>query len=414
LKKPRLSFDTGRKELAARLNENHLLEVDSQIDTERLLSPPRSLLVGATPKSNRTKLKIVILGSAVMGSDSCDSANVYRGLTRELSARGHHVLLLERESTGGAGGGDLPKPVGGRVEGYSSLQVLKDRFTAEVREADFVIVGSNLGEGVALGEWVTHTAQGAAAFYDLDLPATMTGLAHGRVQGISDALIRRYDLYLSTTGGVLLDYFEKHHKAPMVRPLYASVDAMLFFPERQEVKWDLGYLGCYDANRQPALERLLVEPARRWEEGRFVVAGSQYPRSMRWPKNIKRLASMPAARQRAFYNSQRFALNLTAPGALAAGFSPAAQLFEAAACGVPIITEFWSGLATFFKPDEEILISHSPDETLVYLEEISELDRRRVAYRARERVLAKHTTRHRAAELECYAFEVLKRAKAAA
>ena len=61
-----------------------------------------------------------------------------------------------------------------------------------------------------------------------------------------------------------------------------------------------------------------------------------------------------------------------------------------------------------FTPDEEILVSHSADETMIYLEEISELDRRRLGYRARERVLARHTTRHRAAELESYALEVLK------
>ena len=68
----------------------------------------------------------------------------------------------------------------------------------------------------------------------------------------------------------------------------------------------------------------------------------------------------------------------------------------------PSSAKFWPGLDTFFKPDDEILISHSSDETLIYLREISELDRRRVAYRARERVLAEHTTRHRASELENY------------
>jgi spore maturation protein CgeB len=129
---------------------------------------------------------------------------------------------------------------------------------------------------------------------------------------------------------------------------------------------------------------------------------------MLWPKNVKRIPLVPPARRRAFYNSQRFTLNITPPGAIAIGYSPSARLFEAAACGTPIITEFWPGLDTIFTPDEEILVSHSADETMIYLEEISELERRRLGYRARERVLARHTTRHRAAELETYALEVLK------
>ena len=98
--------------------------------------------------------------------------------------------------------------------------------------------------------------------------------------------------------------------------------------------------------------------------------------------------------------------------ALGVGFSPNVRLFEAIACGTPVISEFWPGLDTFFKPDDEILISHSPDETLIYLEEISELDRRRLGYRARERVLARHTSRHRATELEGYVLELLRRSAA--
>jgi spore maturation protein CgeB len=265
-----------------------------------------------------------------------------------------------------------------------------------------------MSEAIEIGEWVTHNAQGATAFYDLDSVGTLSKLNQGKAGYISAALIPRYHIYLSFTGGPLLDQFEMEFGAPMARPLYSAVDAKLFFPEQLELKWDLGYLGAYSGERQPALDRLFLEPARRWSEGRFVVAGSQYPRSVRWPKNVKRAPLVPPARRRAFYNSQRFALSITPSSSISVGFSPSARLFEAAACGTPVITEFGPGLDTFFTPDEEILISHSPDETMIYLEEISELERRRLGYRARERVLAKHTTRHRAAELESYALEVLK------
>jgi spore maturation protein CgeB len=372
-----------------------------------LLSPPRYQFGKQFSQSARPKLKIVILGPS-LDTPGNDDAGIYRGLLRELTQRGHDVLFLERGTGTVTSPHRSPKPGHGRTEFFSDVKELKDRFAATVRDADFTMVGSPVDDGAAIGEWITHTAQGATAFYDTDLPATMKDLLRGAADSISAELIRRFSLYLSSTGGPLLDYVEKHYGLPMARPLYRSVDATLYFPEPRELEWDLGYAGGYSEERQILLHRLLLEPAQRWNEGHFVVAGPGYPRSIRWPKNVKRIPQFPAGKRRAFYNSLRFALNVTPPGEIAIGFSPDARLFEAAACGTPVISDFWPGLHMFFKPDEEILISHSSDETLVYLEEIPELDRRRMGYRARERVLAGHTTRHRAAELENYALEILK------
>jgi spore maturation protein CgeB len=389
-------------------NESATLELNAPLDAESLLSPPRSLLGNRLSQPNRRPLKIVILGPSITSSPGGGPVAPYRGLLRELSARGHDVLFLERGLEGNGPNRDLPKPASGRTERYSGLKELKGRFAGVIREADFVMVGSHINAGIETGEWVTRIAEGATAFYDVDAAQTMANLSNGHVDYISPTLIARYQIYLSSAGGPLLDYIEKRYGAPMARPFYCSVDARLHFPEQHEIEWDLGYAGDHRQDCQPTFNRLFIEPARQWDDGCFVVAGAQYPRSLQWPKNVKRVPRLSPGKRRAFYNSQRFSLNLTPPGAIAAGFSPNARLFEAAACGTPVISEFWPGLDTFFKPDDEILISHSRDETLIYLEEISELDRRRIAYRARERVLAGHTTRHRAVELENYALEVLK------
>lgn len=385
----------------------HAIE-NAGIDAASLLSPPHSLLGHKPADGNRPKLKIVILGLSITPSHENHHSTIYRGLVRELTARGHDVLFLERETEWHAKNRDLQQAPHGRTEFYSGVKELKQRFSSAIREADLIIVGSSVHEGMAIGEWVTRAARGATAFYDIDTQATMAGLIRGGVDYISPALIPRYQIYLSCSGGPLLRYIEKHYGSPMARPLYCSVDTTLYFPEEEALNWDLGYLGAYSDDRQRTLDRLLLEAARRWGEGSFVVAGSHYPRSVHWPRNVRHLTRLPVGSRREFYNSQRFALNVTRAGMVASGFSPAMRLFEAAACGTPIISDFWQGIGSFFKADEEILISHSADETLIYLEEISELDRRRMGYRARERVLAKHSTRHRAVELEGYAFEVLK------
>ena len=352
---------------------------------------------------------MVILGPSLTRSVGNGASATYRGLVRELRARGHDVLFLERGREKPGAPPDVHKSESGRVEEYSSFKELKVHHAAAIREADFVLVGSHIPEALEIGDWVTGGAQGVTAFYDLDTPETLARLAEGKADHISAELISRYNIYFSFTGGRILDFLEERYNSPMAQPLYPSVDARLFYPEHSKTDWDFGYLGPYGSDRQPALERIFLDPARHWNEGRFVVAGSQYPRSIHWPKNVKRTPHVPPAKRRAFYNGLRFALNLTSPEAIAMGYSPSARLFEAAACGTPVITEFWPGLDTFFTPDEEILISHSRDETLIYLEEISELERRRLGYRARERVLARHTSRHRAAELETCVLEVLKR-----
>ncbi len=195
--------------------------------------------------------------------------------------------------------------------------------------------------------------------------------------------------------------------SPRARALYCSVDPANYYPEGVESEYDLGYMGTYIADRQPALQGLLVEPAQLWPSGRFVVAGPQYPGSVRWPANVMRIEHLAPSDHRRFYNKQRFTLNVTRADMREAGYSPSVRLFEAAACGTPIITDSWPGLDTIFDPQEEILVSHSPGQTLSYLRDMDEHHRRAVAHKARQRVLGNHTADHRAAEFEQHAYGLL-------
>ncbi len=354
-------------------------------------------------------LDVVILGLSITSSWGNGHATTYRGLVRELAARGHRILFLERDAPWYAENRDLPEPPYGRTVLYGSFEELQDRFTREVRNADFVMVGSYVPEGVAVGEWVTRTAGGATAFYDIDTPVTLAKLARGDYEYLTPELIPLYGAYFSFTGGPTLRRLERHYGSPMARPLYCSVDPALYRPEEIEPRWDLGYMGTYSDDRQPALDRLLLEPARRWSRGRFVVAGPQYPKEIRWPKNVKRTEHLEPKKHSRFYNQQRFTLNITRADMIAAGFSPSVRLFEAAACATPIISDTWAGLETFFAIGEEILTARSAGEVLQYLREIPERERRALGERARTRVLAEHTAAHRAEELEGYALCLLDR-----
>jgi spore maturation protein CgeB len=354
-------------------------------------------------------LNIVIIGLTITSSWGNGHATTYRGLVRELVRRGHDVLFLEHDKPWYADNRDMPRPPFGRTELYASVADLKDRFARDVVGADLVIVGSYVPEGVAVGEWVTRVAGSVTAFYDIDTPVTLAKLARGDFEYLSPELIPRYRMYLSFTGGPTLRRLEREFGSPRALPLYCSVDPELYFPEEQARRWELGYLGTYSVDRQPPLERLLVESARRWAAGRFVVAGPQYPGTIDWPGNVERIEHLAPAHHRGFYNQQAFTLNITRADMVRAGYSPSVRLFEAAACGVPIISDVWDGIETLFTPGEEILLARDTADVLAALRETTELERRAIAERARARVLKDHSAAHRAAELEAYAQAALSR-----
>ncbi len=349
-------------------------------------------------------MTIVIIGLTITSSWGNGHATTYRGLVKALAARGHHVTFIECDRPWYADHRDLPDPPYCDLELYVDTHRLKERFATAVRNADLVVVGSYVPDGVAVGEWVTSNAGGVTAFYDIDTPVTLAKLARGDHEYLSPALIPKYRLYLSFTGGPTLSRLEREFGSPRAVAFYCSVDPELYSPDKWVgVEDDLGYLGTYSPDRQPPLNRLLVDPAIAWPAGRFVVAGPQYPADFRWPANVRRVEHLTPAEHRGFYCRQRFTLNVTRADMIAAGYSPSVRLFEAAACGTPIVSDDWPGLATVLVPGEEVLVARSTADVLRLLREMDSDAARQIGRAARQKVLSAHTADHRAAELERHA-----------
>lgn len=347
-------------------------------------------------------MKLVVLGLSITSSWGNGHATTYRALIREFAARGHDVLFLERDLPWYRENRDLPSCPYAEVRCYESLAELKSQYATQVRQADAVMVGSYVPEGVAIGEWVTDIAGGVTAFYDIDTPITLAKLGRGDFEYLAPELIPRYQVYLSFTGGPTLSRLEEEFGSPCARPLYCSVDPTLYQPAAREKQWELGYLGTFSPDRQPGLEELLLKPAARRASARFIVAGPQYPRDILWPRNVERVEHLPPHEHCAFYNAQRFTLNITRADMKAAGWSPSVRLFEAAACGTPIISDFWPGLSDLFASGTEILIAHSADDVENYLGGFTAERAAKIGAAARQRVLRAHTAAHRAAELESH------------
>ncbi len=346
----------------------------------------------------------MILGLSVRSSWGNGHATTYRSLIRALAQRGHRIIFLERDTPWYAQNCDISTPFEADVHLYSDFQDLRARFASLVREADLVMVGSYTPDGVAVGRWAIETAGGATAFYDIDTPITLEKLDRNDTEYLSREVIKDYDLYLSFTGGPTLDRLSAYG-AKATRVLYCSADPDSYYAEQRAVRWDLGYMGTYSQDRSLALDHLLLVPARRWKHGRMVVAGPMYPDTA-WPSNVTRIEHAAPRDHRAFYGSLRFTLNLTRQAMKSAGYSPSVRLFEAAACGCAIISDYWNGLEEFFLPGEEILLARTSDEMLGYLKQLSDSARKSIGKRAREKILAEHSGAVRARQLERYIAEV--------
>jgi spore maturation protein CgeB len=347
-------------------------------------------------------MKIVFLGLSITSSWGNGHATTYRALVRELIKRGHDVLFLERDQPWYAENRDLPHPPYGRTELYESLDDLRTRFAADIAGADFVALGSFVPEGAETGRWLASVVRGIFGFYDIDTPVTLAKLERGDYDYLTPELIPRLHLYLSFTGGPTLERIERKFGARRARVLYCSVDAEQYYPEECAKRWDMGYLGTYSADRQKTLDCLMLEPARRWAAGRFMVAGPMYPSEIRWPPNVFRTDHLPPAEHRTFYNSQRMTLNVTRADMREAGYSPSVRLFEAAACGTAIVSDEWPGIETIFEPESEILIARCPEDALEFLRELPAAALEKIGGRARSRVLREHTAAERARQLEAY------------
>lgn len=347
---------------------------------------------------------LVFIGLSLSSSWGNGHASTYRALLRGLASMGRKVLFLERDLPWYAANRDLPSPDFCELAFYTELDDLTRRFEQRIASAGTVVVGSYVPDGVEVLDTVLACAGGVTAFYDIDTPITLEALESGTATYLAPGQIPRLDLYFSFTGGPTLRRLARGFGARRPRALYCAVDQAV--PVPAALRWDLGYLGTYSPDRQPALRRLLLEPALRLPHMRFVVAGPQYPTDIEWPANVERIEHLAPAEHAAFYTSQRFTLNVTRAAMIAAGWSPSVRLFEAAACGAAVISDRWTGLTELLPERDAILIAEDTDDVVAALTGVAESSRLHLGQCAREIVLRDHTGAARARELLQHVEEV--------
>lgn len=350
-------------------------------------------------------MKLIILGLSITSSWGNGHATTYRSLCRALAARGHRIHFYEWDAPWYSGPHRDLSPEScdyASVHLYRSWSEARAMLRADLADADAVILGSYVQDGIEAAEFLAEEFPGPRFFYDIDTPVTVQAYRdRGGAAYLRADQVPLFDVYLSFTGGPVLEELERVYGAPRASALYCAVDPLEHRQSaaRAEYRSDLGYMGTYAPDRQQGLEQFLNEPARRRPDLRFVVAGPQYPADLSWPSNVRRFDQIAPADHPAFYCSSRLTLNLTRAEMRRWGWSPSVRIFEAAACGAAIVSDWWAGLDHFLVPDSEVLIAHCTEDVLAALE-LSDAELRSIGEAARERILAEHTSAARAAQLE--------------
>lgn len=346
-------------------------------------------------------MKLVIFGLSVSSAWGNGHATLWRGLFRSLARLGYRIHFFEKNTPYYAAHRDAYSVVGARIHYYSDWQQVCAEARHELDDADIGMTTSYCPDGGKAAELIWRSNAQRSVYYDLDTPITLSKLSEGEsVDYLPHDGLSNFDLILSYTGGEALVELREKLGARRVAPLYGSVDPDLHSPASrcQDFASDLSYLGTYAADRQGMLQQFLLRPAESLPNSRFILAGAMYPPSLRVTPNVRRFEHIVPAQHAAFYSSARITLNLTRRSMAKKGYCPSGRLFEAAACGSAILSDWWPGLDRFFKPGEEILIANSwVDSCRAVL--APEADLKRISNQARERTLACHTAQARATEL---------------
>jgi spore maturation protein CgeB len=345
-------------------------------------------------------MRLVIFGLTVSSSWGNGHATLWRGLCNALGRNGHSVIFFEKDVPYYHSHRDLIVPSDFELELYPAWEDARARARACVANADCAVVTSYCPDARAASDLILDSKSVCSVFYDLDTPVTLSVLGRGqKVDYLPTYGLEPFDLVLSYTGGKALTELQQRLGARRVAPLYGSVDPEMHrrVPEDDHFVSDFSYLGTYAADRQPQVEKLFLQPASRLPEKKFCIGGAMYPPDFPWTPNTYFVRHLPPWQHPAFYSSSKLTLNVTRAAMAEMGYCPSGRLFEAAACGTPIVSDWWDGLDQFFDPGKEILIARDANDVVDAID-MDPHELNAISAASRERTLEEHTAARRAGE----------------
>jgi spore maturation protein CgeB len=348
-------------------------------------------------------MKIAFYGSSLLSSYWNGAATYYRGLLRDLAARGHEVTFFEPDAFDRQQHRDIDPPDWAKSVVYPATQEGLRRVLGEARHADVVVKASGVGvfDDALLHGVIGHAAPHAIRiFWDVDAAATLDEM-RGHPDHPLRAALKQLDLVLTYGGGDPVVSAYQGFGARRCVPIYNALDPATHHPVDPDPRFtaDLAFLGNRLPDREVRVEEFFLRAAATLPERRFLIGGNGWE-TKAMPANVRHLGHVGTAEHNAFNCTPLAVLNVARDSMAHIGFSPATRVFEAAGAAACLITDYWEGIEHFLEPDEEILVARDGQDVAEHVASLTPERARAIGQAALRRVLADHSYTLRGAQVD--------------
>ena len=348
-------------------------------------------------------MKIAFYGSSLLSSYWNGAATYYRGILRDLAARGYAITFYEPDAFDRQKHRDIEPPDWARVVVYDATDTGLHDVLAAASEADIVVKASGVGvfdEELLQGVVAQSRPDALRIFWDVDAAATLDEMRADSAHPVRAAL-PHLDLVLTYGGGPPVVSAYRGFGARDCVPIYNAFDAATHFPVAPDPRFacDLAFLGNRLPDRERRVEEFFLRPAALLADRTFLIGGNGWE-TKQMPDNVRHHGHVYTADHNAFNCTPKAVLNVARDSMAQIGFSPATRVFEAAGAAACLITDHWEGLEQFLKPGEEVLVARDGQDVADHLAALTAERARMVGQAALARVRTDHTYALRGAQAD--------------
>ncbi len=355
-------------------------------------------------------MRILIFCHSILSDWNHGNAHFLRGITTELMRRGHAVRIFEPENAWSlqnliAERGEAP--IRAFRTAYPGIDVTRyDAATldlaTELHNADIVIVH----------EWNDHDLVRAIGEHRARSGSTYKLLFHDtHHRAATDcASVARYDLHhydgVLAFGNVIRDLYLSRGWAKQAWTWHEAADTNVFCPrENHGYDGDLVWIGNWgDDERAAELQEFLLGPVKALRL-KARVYGVRYPDSARAAladAGIEYRGWLPNFEAPDVFAKFRMTVHVPRrPYATALPGIPTIRVFEALACGIPLVSAPWDDREGLFSPGNDFLVARDGEEMEGRLSNLlGDTEKaRKIANHGLETIRSRHTCAHRVDEL---------------
>jgi spore maturation protein CgeB len=348
-------------------------------------------------------VKIAFYGSSLLSSYWNGAATYYRGILRDLAARGYQISFYEPDAFDRQQHRDMDPPHWAKVVVYPATEEAMHSVLAEAANADIIVKASGVGvfdrellEGIR-----AHARPDALRiFWDVDAAATLD-----EMRGDADHPVRKalpdLDMVLTYGGGPPVIEAYRGFGAAECVPVYNALDPSTHRPVPPDPRFacDLAFLGNRLPDREARVEEFFLKAAASLPERSFLIGGNGWE-TKPMPANIRHLGHVYTAEHNAFNCTPLAVLNVARDSMAHIGFSPATRVFEAAGAAACLITDAWEGIELFLTPGEEVLVARDGQDVAELVRTLTPERAKAIGEAALIRVMAEHSYRLRGAQVD--------------